>query len=379
MDAASPMEALQGPLGQWVAAVATASAIMLLGACLKPMLLRRLSALSQRTCTSIDDAAAKLVEATRLSLVFVLALCAGAQQLALSGNPEKFIDGIAVIVVFLQFGLWLAALLDFWVGRSRTRAIGSNAAAATSLAAVSLLGHVLVWALVLLLALDNLGINITALVAGLGIGGVAVALAVQNILGDLFASLSIVVDKPFVIGDFIIVDEYMGTVEYVGLKTTRIRSLGGEQIIFSNSDLLKSRVRNYKRMYERRVQFNFDLVYETSLEKLEQVPGLVRGLIEAQQKVRFERAHFQGFAASSLRFEVAYWVLDADYNLYMDIQQAINLGMMRELQRREIRFAYPVTALRIDQPLQLERVRADAEDRPGPGPARDTARRSYDA
>ncbi len=134
----------------------------------------------------------------------------------------------------------------------------------------------------LLLTLDNLGVNVTALVAGLGIGGIAVALAMQNILGDLFASLSIVIDKPFVIGDFIVVDDYKGTVEHVGLKTTRVRSLGGEQLVFSNNDLLKSRVRNYKRMYERRIEFSFGVLYQTPADQLEWIVDEVKRIINAQ-------------------------------------------------------------------------------------------------
>jgi small-conductance mechanosensitive channel len=202
-----------------------------------------------------------------------------------------------------------------------------------------------VWSLVLLLALDNLGFNITALLAGMGIGGIAVALAAQNILGDLFASLSIVLDKPFVVGDFIVVGEQLGTVEYIGLKTTRIRSLGGEQIVFSNTDLLGSRIRNYKRMQERRVVFGFGVVYQTPHEKLQTIPGMVREIIGKLDRARFDRAHFKEYGDSSLNFEVVYYVLSADYNVYMDIQQAINLELFRRFQEDGIDFAYPTRTL----------------------------------
>jgi small-conductance mechanosensitive channel len=354
MDAEHLMTLLKGPLGQWAVAGGIATLIILAAALFKYLLLKRLSALAKRTRTKLDDAVVEAVQATRIMLVVLIAVYIGSQSLELPAQSGKILRSVATVALFLQMGLWGKQLLQFWIGHSRTRAMASNASAATSLSAFGFIAQTLLWTLVLLLILDNLGINITALVTGLGIGGVAVALAVQNILGDLFASLSIVVDKPFVIGDFIIVDDYMGTVENVGLKTTRIRSLNGEQIVFSNSDLLKTRVRNYKRMYERRVLFNIDVVYETPPEQLEKVPALVRKIVESQQKIRFERAHFSAFAESALRFEVVYWVLDPDFNLYMDIQQSINLALMRALARENVRFAYPATTIRVEGPVRLE-------------------------
>jgi small-conductance mechanosensitive channel len=197
------------------------------------------------------------------------------------------------------------------------------------------------YVLVLLMVLDNLGVDVTALVASLGIGGVAVALAVQNILTDLFACLSISIDKPFVLGDFIIVGDLLGTVEHIGLKTTRVRSLSGEQLIFSNNDLLGSRVRNFKRMYERRVVFTFGVVYQTRHEQLRRIPDMVRAIIEARENTRFDRAHFKAYGDSSLDFEVVYYVLVPDYNIYMDIQQAINLDLFERFEKEGIGFAYP--------------------------------------
>jgi small-conductance mechanosensitive channel len=188
------------------------------------------------------------------------------------------------------------------------------------------------------------------MVAGLGIGGIAVALAVQNVLGDILASVSIIADRPFVVGDFIIVEDYMGTVEYVGLKTTHVRSLGGEQIIFANNDLLKARLRNYKRMSERRAVFTFGLAYETTVEQIEKVAQWLRDTINTNPRLRLERAHFFKFGESSLDFEVAYWVRDADYGLYMDQQQALNLGLMKLLADNGIEFAYPTRTLKFDLP-----------------------------
>jgi len=221
--------------------------------------------------------------------------------------------------------------------------------------AVGMFATGLLWLAVFLLTLDNLGYDVTALIAGLGVGGVAVALAVQNILGDLFASLSILVDKPFVIGDFLIIDDYMGSVEHVGLKTTRIRSLSGEQLIFSNSDLLKSRLRNYGRMYERRVAFTIGVTYETPREKLKLIPGILQTAIEAQEKTRFDRSHFAKYGDFALNFETVYYVLGPDYNLYMDIQQAINLQLHEQFESLAIDFAYPtqVVHLRGESPATI--------------------------
>lgn len=343
-----------GTLTDWGMALGITAIVVLAVMLAKPILVRRITAIAERTHTSIDDAVVLAIGATKILLVAVIAFYVGAQSLELAPKAANAVKAVATVAFFLQVGLWANALLKFWLNRSETRARATDVGAATSLAAVGFIGSVVLWALVTLLALDNLGINITALVAGLGIGGIAVALAVQNILGDLFASLSIVIDKPFVIGDFIIVDNFMGTVEHVGLKTTRIRSLGGEQIIFSNSDLLNTRVRNYKRMYERRVVFKFRVLYRTTPEQIEKIPPLVKRVIEAQPQVRFDRAHFQGFGESSLDFEVVFWVKSADYNIYMDIQQAVNLTLMRELAAMKVEFAFPTRSLYVEGPVQVE-------------------------
>jgi small-conductance mechanosensitive channel len=200
---------------------------------------------------------------------------------------------------------------------------------------------------VALLALDNIGVNITALVAGLGIGGVAVALALQNILGDLFASLAIALDEPFVVGDFLAVGDILGTVESIGIKSTRLRSISGEQVVICNDDLIGSRVHNFGRMRERRDQFVLNLAYETPAEQLEAVPALVRDIVEAGggERVRFDRCHFSALGPHSLDFECVFFVLTADYLTLMEVRQSINLALVREFARRGIEFAYPTQKL----------------------------------
>lgn len=280
------------------------------------------------------------------TLFFILmSIYAGLQLLAMGPRAERILASIITIALFWQAGIWAVTAAAAWLERKRKRSLVADRAAVGSLGIIGFILNVAIWALVLLLTLDNLGIDITALVAGLGIGGIAVALAVQNILGDLFASLSIALDRPFVVGDFLIVGEFLGTVENIGIKSTRLRSLSGEQIIMPNADLLGSRVRNYGRMFERRVVFATSVTYETPIEQIERIPALIRRIIEAQPDTRFDRSHFARHAAASLDFETVYYVLSPDYNRYMDIQQTINIRLHRELAGLKVEFAYPTQKL----------------------------------
>jgi small-conductance mechanosensitive channel len=276
-----------------------------------------------------------------------LGLYAGASAIELPPKLDRGLDLIVVVALLIQAALWINCAIGVWLSRLIEKRRGVDSEAVTILALLKFSAHVVIWTFTLLLILNHLNFNITALVTGLGVGGVAVALAVQNILGDLFASLSIVLDKPFVLGDFIVVGDCMGAVEHIGLKTTRLRSLGGELIVFSNADLLKSRIRNYKRMYERRIEFTIHVHYETPLERLEQVPYLLREVVEAQKRVRFDRSHFKAYAETSLVFEVVYYVLSADFNVYMDIQQSINILVFKRFAKEGIQFAYPTRTLHL--------------------------------
>ena len=345
---------LNNPLHEWLIAFGVAIAIAMLVALAKRVAIRLLRRFGAGTSTQINAGLLSVLQATRLWLVAVVALCIGSQYLDLPRKVDLWFDRGLTIALFLQAGLWVWALVEFRLKRSREQALKHDPGAATSLSALAFIARLMLWTIVLLMTLDNLGVNVTTMIAGLGVGGIAVALAVQNILGDLFASLSIVIDKPFVIGDFVIVGDDKGTIENVGLKTTRIRSLGGEQIVVSNSDLLKSRIRNYKRMRERRVLFTLGVLYQTPVEKVEKIPQLVRAIVETHKVVRFERAHFKGFGDSSLDFEVVYWMLDPDHNLYMDTRQSINLALLRAFEREGVGFAYPTRTLLIDGPVKFE-------------------------
>lgn len=295
--------------------------------------------------TELLEIPVQVLSRTTAAFFIALALYLGVQALTIGPATQRILQSAITIALFWQAGVWAVAATAAWLERKRRRSMTTDRAAVGSLGIIGFILNVAIWAFVLLLTLDNLGVDITALVAGLGIGGIAVALAVQNVLGDLFASLSITLDRPFVVGDFLAVGDFLGSVEYIGIKSTRLRSLSGEQIIMSNSDLLSSRVRNYGRMSERRVVFGTSITYETSMELIERVPALIRGIVEAQADTRFDRSHFARHGAASLDFETVYCVLSADFNKYMDTQQAINMRLHREFASLGIEFAYPTQRL----------------------------------
>jgi len=331
-------------LEQWLCAGFAAVALYLVLHFAFGLLERRLTSLSKKTSNVADDILAAALQSTKRWVLLVAAVWGGARFLNL-GSAEAYIDYMLLIAVVLQLAIWLNRMVSAYIVFYTDARREDNPAAVSVVQGVSFLVRLIIWSIAFLLVVDNLGYDVTALVAGLGISGIAVALALQNILGDLFASLSIVLDKPFVIGDFIIVGDLMGVVERIGLKTTRVRSLSGEQLIFSNGDLLNSRIRNFKRMQERRVAFGFGVLYQTTPEQLEAIPALVKENVESREGARFDRAHFKAFGASSYDFEVVYYINTPDFNAYMDCQQAINLGIVRGFAERGIEFAYPTRTI----------------------------------
>ncbi|QHI68103.1 mechanosensitive ion channel family protein [Tichowtungia aerotolerans] len=287
-----------------------------------------------------------------ISYPFIAAVSAfvGSRVLELSDTASLWRRSAMVMLLIIQCGVWVNAFLTAAVRRYERQHLEQNAGKVTTARALVFMGRIFIVVLVVLAVLDNIpGVDVTTLITGLGIGGIAVALALQNILSDLFASLSISLDRPFSIGDFIIVDNFLGTVDHIGLKTTRIRSLGGEQLIFSNNDLLKSRIRNYKRMEQRRVVFGVGVTYQTPPSKLRKIPDIFKEQLDQLDDVHFDRAHFKAYGAYSLDFEFVYYVHSADYNRYMDIQQAINLGLYEEFEKEGIEFAYPTQTLYMDR------------------------------
>ncbi|WP_407733397.1 mechanosensitive ion channel family protein [Pseudomonas citronellolis] len=289
--------------------------------------------------------ASAIANRTSNLLLFAFSLMLALKLVALPGNWEAALTHGWFVILALQVALWLDACVRLWTGELARSRFGGirNPVMATLLSVVIL---IVVWAVMLLSILANLGVDITALIASLGVGGIAVALAVQTILSDVFASLSIGFDKPFEIGDFVVFGDVAGTIEHIGLKTTRIRSLSGEQIVCSNTELLKQTLHNYKRMNTRRIVFQFGISYRTSAEQAKAVAELVKEIIDAQREAKFDRAHFLCFDESRLLYEVVYIMQTADYNRYMDVQQQINLGLLAGVQALGVDFAFPVRELR---------------------------------
>ncbi|MDB5938614.1 MAG: MscS Mechanosensitive ion channel [Polaromonas sp.] len=308
----------------------------------------RMKRISAQTTNRVDDTVVEVLGGSNRWLMLLAALLIGVGMLDLNDRWNARVGQLWFVAVALQLGLWLTRAIGIGLRRYQERhASNGMTQAGASATLMSWALRTVLWTVVVLAVLSNIGVNITAFVASLGVGGIAVALAVQNILGDLFASLSIAVDKPFEVGDFIGIDSFVGTVQFIGLKTTRIRSLNGEQIIISNTDLLKQVVKNYKRMEERRIVFKFGVTYSATPEQAEAIPGIVKRLVESNRTLRFDRAHFMGFGESSLDYEVVYIVTDPDYNLYMDAQQVLNLQLMRELAALGVDFAFPTRTVHL--------------------------------
>ena len=333
---------------RWLLAAVLVVVTMVALRALRGLARRRLRKMADRTKNVFDDVLSDLIAGVRVPLMLAIGIWVGSRALALPDDVSGALDTAITLVLILQAALWGNRALQVTMEHYR-RADGMDGSRKTTLSALTFLGRLALFSLLLILALDNLGIDITALLAGIGIASVAIGLALQNILGDLFASLSIVLDKPFEIGDFIIVDDLLGTVENVGLRTTRVRALSGEQLVFSNNDLIQSRIRNYKRMAERRVVFSLGVVYGTAPERLREIPEVIREIVEARSPVRFDRAHFKSFGQFSLDYEVVYWMLDPDYNVYMDVQQEINLALVDAFAERDIEFAFPTQTILLEQ------------------------------
>ncbi len=311
--------------------------------------IKRLSRLSLLTHNKIDNLLVGILENTRFFFLIIASAYVACLTITLKPSIAALWQQVILLTLILQGGFWASAAVSFGLARNIEKRRDQDASSATTITFLGFVARIILWIIVLLSMLANLGVNITGLVTGLGIGGIAVALAVQNILGDLLASLSIVLDKPFVIGDFVVVDSLAGTIEHIGLKTTRIRSLSGEQLIFSNNDLLKSRVRNYGRMSERRVVFRLGVIYQTPLEKLKAIKEILTDIVNNQENTRLDRVHFKEYGDSSLNFEVVYYVTNPDYTAYMDIQEAINEEIFRRFEEKGIEFAYPTQTVYIQR------------------------------
>ncbi|MCF7820006.1 MAG: mechanosensitive ion channel family protein [Candidatus Pacebacteria bacterium] len=313
-------------------------ALLIIFKIIKNRLWHRLEKLSKKSVNTFDDKIVDVVKSIKGVFILVLSLWLSSQLLELGSLIPKIVNTLFIFLAFYQGSVILQILVGYWINKQAS----ADSQKQHLFPLLKTVINLLMWSFGLLLALSNLGVDVTSLIAGLGIGGIAVALAAQNILGDVFASLAIYFDKPFEVGDFIIIDpQTMGTVEQVGFKSTRIKSLQGEQIIMNNSDLTSKKIHNYKKMEKRRIVVNFGVVYGTSLEKLKNIPHIIRELTNVLDKVDLDRVHFKSFGDSALIFELVYYVDSADYNEYMDLNQSLNLGIKEKFEAEEIEMAYP--------------------------------------
>jgi small-conductance mechanosensitive channel len=333
-------EFLGNELGQW----AVALAIFLVTFTVLPLVKRAISARRRREAPTSQgyyalDVLTAMVEHTSRLFLFGVAVWLAARDLTFPDKIDRALNVVLVLLLWMQVALWVMTAVRHALGLGRQRAPGQERARGGSMEIVLAAIGIVVWGLAALLALENLGIHVGPLLAGLGIGGIALALAVQTLLSDLLASLSIALDKPFGVGDFLTVDDCQGTIEHIGVKSTRMRSVTGEQIILGNGDLLKSRLRNFGRMVERRTLFQLDVHYDTPVAALAAVPGAVREIVEATPDVRFDRCHLLRCTPTALQFEVVFFVTTPDYKAYAAAQQSINLRVLELFRALGVTFA----------------------------------------
>ncbi|MEN9518577.1 MAG: hypothetical protein RLZZ381_1165 [Cyanobacteriota bacterium] len=307
--------------------------------------LRKWSAKSENI---YDDAIVSILERDLIPIAYIASIYLAVDNLALHPILERTVNVIVVITSTILAIRFICAASEYiikiyWLNYQR-----NNVNLEQSIDALMPAIRIVIWLIGIVFLLDNLGFNISAVVTSLGIGGVAIALASQGVLQDLFSYFSILLDRPFELGDFIVVGDYLGTVEYVGIKTTRLQSVSGEQIVMANTDLVSSRIRNHKKMRQRRIVFKFGVVYETSTDKLVQIPNLIREIIEQTENATCDRAHFSGYGEYSLNFEVVYLINTNDYSVYMNAQQEINLAVKTKFAEYDIEFAYPTQIAYLD-------------------------------
>ena len=318
----------------------------------KKIVLGRMRKWAERTENTVDDFLVGVVEKGLVPVMYLASLYLAIKTLTLQPKVEKVIDIVSVIIITLFVIRMVTSILKYLLNsfiRKKAEAEEDAERRQKQIRGIASLGSFIIWVLGIVFLLDNLGFEISAVIAGLGIGGIAIALAAQAILGDLFSYFVIFFDRPFEIGDAISVGDKSGTVEYIGIKTTRLRSLSGEQLVFSNTDLTNSRIHNFKRMERRRIVFRLGVIYKTPAKLTAEIPIIVKGIIEEQPDVAFDRGHFASYGDFSMNFEFVYYVMSSDYNKYMDIQQNINFRIYEEFERRQIEFAYPTQTLYLNK------------------------------
>ena len=338
---------LGNTLMSYIKAVIAFAVLVAVFKSLQWVILKRLAGLAEQTETDIDDTLIKIFKSLRPSFYYFVAFYFALKFISLTSFVNNLINGILLTWIIYQIIIGVQIFVDYVIRKKFEGDPDPSTKAAAGY--LSMLAKGALWVIGVLLVLSNLGINITSLVAGLGIGGVAIAFALQGILADLFSSFALYFDKPFQIGDFIVVGKDSGTVEKIGIKSTRIRARTGEELIISNKELTEARVQNFKRLAERRSIFSIGVLYETSQSKLKKIPSIIEKIVQSAQKKRFYRTHFKGFGDSALMFEVSYYVQSNDYTEFMNIQQKINLDIFEAFGKEGISFAYPTQTIHINK------------------------------
>jgi len=287
---------------------------------------------------------AYLVQHTSRVVLWTAALFAAEKCLTLPRQIDRVFGVLIIVGIGLQMGIWILAAVRFAIMRSQP---GKDPRLASSFNVLMFTAGLLVWTVLTLLVLENLGVNVTALVAGLGVGGIAIALAMQTVLGDLFASLSIALDRPFAVGDWLRFDDCDGTVERIGIKSTRIRSVTGEQLILSNTDLLKSRIHNLGRMTERRALFSIAISYENSPALLEQVPKLIEAAVRSHPGTIFGYCLLQQIGDAALSYQVYFQVQHREaFDLVLAID-AVNRRILSLFHQAGVQLAHPMHVIHV--------------------------------
>jgi small-conductance mechanosensitive channel len=338
------------PLYVWLTVTATVIGASSLLYAARVFLLPRLERLSRKTTSTLDDFLVLFIHKALLPFTWFLIVYLAAAYLGSGKDAGAVLHKGLMLVSAFYVTRTLTLVLQYFVLRTLEGQPGGpgKQKQAGGLIIVAKAG---VWIIGSMFVLNNLGYNVSSLIAGLGIGGIAIALAAQAVLADVFSYFVILFDRPFETGDFIVVDNDMGIVEYIGVKTTRLRTLGGEQLICANKNLTDARVHNYKRMQTRRVVFSLGVTYETPPEVLKSIPGIVKGIITGQGDLQFDRGHLSAFGNSSLNFEFVYYIPNADYTVYMDKQQAVYFGIVEAFEKRHIELAYPTQKIVVDPPI----------------------------
>tara|TARA_B110000116_G_scaffold43141_1_gene35600 strand:+ start:4806 stop:5849 length:1044 start_codon:yes stop_codon:yes gene_type:complete len=299
----------------------------------------RMALSSKKTETKLDDLILRCLENVKTISIVFFGFYLGALNLNLPTVVDEFLQKGLILVFLLQGALWANTVVNHILTDWAREKYSGDSTISTALGSIGFLVRGAVWAMFLMLALDNVGLDVGPLIASLGIGGVALALALQNVLGDLFASFSIVFDKPFVVGDFIETGGFEGRVQHVGLKTTRLEALSGEQLIVSNSDLLSSRIRNFEKRAKRRISFILRVVYDTPSEKLEKIPGILREIIKKQKVAQFDRAFLTKLGTHGINFEAVYFIEAPDLSSFGTVNHDINMGIIEKFGLEGIEFA----------------------------------------